>query len=202
MGLINDDDPNENFIDEGNIDYSNSTNFEVVEETKISHGMFVSTHQVANTFFHQIAPSQTIKVQLNPVMANNQSIENAIVVNQQGSSFLRKFKAYVMGKLIKPSSTIASALVFIFAILLMHCVYLKEQVEGWKSDPKLCCSVNNMKKMRQPVETSIWNEQEKIWIVGIKCWERFSVVLKKIGIFLNISLALCTMWANRVIVES
>ncbi|KAK7305645.1 hypothetical protein VNO77_43552 [Canavalia gladiata] len=187
LGFINDDDPNENFIDEGNIDYSNSTNFEVVEETKVSHGMFVSTRQVADTFFHQIAPSQTIKVQLNPVMASNQFIENEVMANN-GSSFHRKFKTYVMGKLIKPSNTIASALVFIFALLLMHCVHLKEQVE-------------DMKGTRESAETIILNEQEKIWFVGIKSGKGFSVVLKKIGILLSISLALCTMWANHIIVN-
>ncbi|KAH1160162.1 hypothetical protein AAZX31_11G217100 [Glycine max] len=190
MGFINTDDPNENFIDEGNIDYSNSTNFEVVEETKVSHGMFVSTRQVADTFFHQIAPSQTVKVQLNPVLAENQSIENAVVMVNQGHSFFRKFRAYVMGKLIKPSNTIASALVFIFALLLVHCVCLKEQVgEDLKPDPKCFDGANTMKKMRQlPAENNIiWNEQENFWSVGIKCGKGFGVVLKKIGIFLTIS---------------
>ncbi|KAG5093663.1 hypothetical protein JHK84_049251 [Glycine max] len=202
MGFINGDDHNENFIDEGNINYSNSTNFEVVEETKVSHGMFVSTRQVADTFFHQIAPSQTVKVQLNPLMAEDQSIENAVMVNQ-GPPFFRKFKAYVMGKLTKSSNTIASALVFLFALLLMHCVFLKEQVEDLKSDPKCFDGANSMKKiMRQPAENIIWNEQENFWSVGIKCGKGFSVVLKKIGIFLTISLALCTMWANHVIVDS
>ncbi|CAJ1960753.1 unnamed protein product [Sphenostylis stenocarpa] len=197
MGFINDEDPNENFINEDNIDYSNPTNLEVVEETKTNHGMFVSTHQVADTFFHQIAPSQTLKVQLNPVMA-----ENAIMVNQ-GPSFFRKFKAYVTGKLIKPSSTIATALASIFALLLMHCVFLKELVEDWKSDLKRCGGVYTMKTMRQPAdETIIRNEQEKVWFVGIKYGKGFIMVLKKISILLTISLALCAMWANHIIVDS
>jgi len=201
MGFINDEDPNENFLNEENIDYSNSTNFDVVEETKTNHGMFVSTHQVADTFFHQIAPSQTLKVQLNPVMAGNQCIENAIV--HQGPSFFRKFKAYVTGKIIKPSSTIASALEFIFALLLMHCVLLKELVEDWKPDLKGCGCVYTMKKMREPAETVITrNEQEKVWFVGIKYGKGFGMVLKKISIFLTISLALFTMWANHIIVDS
>ncbi|KAJ1379305.1 NAC domain [Sesbania bispinosa] len=180
LGFINDDDPNENFIDDSNIDYSNSTSFELVEETKVSHGMFVSTRQKADTFFHQIAPSQTLKVQLNPVMANKQcSIQNAETLNQ-GHSFFRKFKAYVMGKLKKPSKTIASALVFIFALLLMHFVYLKEQVEEWKPSPedvknKCCSNANNMKRMIQPAEKIIWNEEEKIGFVSIKSGEGFSV---------------------------
>jgi len=200
MGFMNDEDPNENLLNEENIDYSNSTNFDVVEETKTNHGMFVSTHQVADTFFHQVAPSQTLKVQLNPVMAGNQSIENATV--SHGASFFRKFKAYATGKLRKPSNTIASAVEFIFALLLMHCVLLKEFVEDWKSDLKHGGSVYTMKRMREASETVTRNEEEKVWLVGMKYGKGFSMILKKISIFLTISLALFTMWANHIIVDS
>ena len=98
-----------------------------------------------------------------------------MIMENKGSSLRNKVKAYVMGKLIKPSKTIASAIVFVFALVLMHCVYLKEEVE-------------------------IWNESnnEVNWFVGVKSHEKeLSAVLKKIGIFLTISLALCTMWANQ-----
>ncbi|KAG2395097.1 uncharacterized protein HKW66_Vig0075270 [Vigna angularis] len=200
MGFMNDEDPNENFLNEENIDYSNSTNFDVVEETKTNHGMFVSTHQVADTFFHQVAPSQTLKVQLNPVMAGNECIENARV--SEGLSFFRKFKAYVTGKLRNPSKTIGSALEFIFALLLMHCVFLKEFVEDWKSELKNGGSVYTMKRMREAEERVRRNEEEKVWLVGMKYGKGFSMVLKKISIFLTISLALFTMWANHIIVHS
>lgn len=184
MEFMNDDDPNENFIGDGNINYSNSTSFEVVEETKVSHGMFIATRQVADTFFHQIAPSQILKVQLNPIMEKKQTIENVIETNiilkNQGMK--------------KPSKNITSAIVFIFALLLVLCVYLKEQVDDWKLGQedvkrKFCCRANNMKKI------GIWKEEEKIWFVGIKSGKGVSVVLKKIGIFLTISVAICTMWA-------
>lgn len=182
LGFINDnDDPNENFIEDGNIDdYSSSPSFEVVEEIKVNHGMLVSTRQVVETFFHQIVPSQTVQVHLiNSVMAHNHYVENAeamlMIMENQGSLLRNKVKAYVMGKLIKPSKTIASAIVFIFAFVLMHCVYLKEEVE-------------------------IWNESNnEVWFVGVKSHDEkgLSAILKKIGIFLTISLALCTMWANQ-----
>lgn len=182
LGFINDNDgPNENFIEDGNIDdYSSSPSFEVVEEIKVNHGMLVSTHQVVETFFHQIVPSQTVQVHLiNSVMAHNHYVENAeamlMIMENKGSSLRNKVKAYVMGKLIKPSKTIASAIVFIFAFVLMHCVYLKEEVE-------------------------IWNESNnEVWFVGVKSHDEkgLSAILKKIGIFLTISLALCTMWANQ-----
>ncbi|KAL5129177.1 NAC domain-containing protein 86 [Glycine soja] len=181
LGFINDDDPNKNFIEDGNMDdYSSSPSFEVVEEIKVNHGMLVSTRQVVETFFHQIVPSQTVQVHLiNSVMAHNHYVENAeamlMIMENQGSLLRNKVKAYVMGKLIKPSKTIASAIVFIFAFVLMHCVYLKEEVE-------------------------IWNESNnEVWFVGVKSHDEkgLSAILKKIGIFLTISLALCTMWANQ-----
>lgn len=182
LGFINDDDPNKNFIEDGNMDdYSSSPSFEVVEEIKVNHGMLVSTRQVVETFFHQIVPSQTVQVHLiNSVMAhNNHYVENAeamlMIMENKGSSLRNKVKAYVMGKLIKPSKTIASAIVFVFALVLMHCVYLKEEVE-------------------------IWNESNnEVWFVGVKSHDEkgLSAILKKIGIFLTISLALCTMWANQ-----
>ncbi|OIW14138.1 hypothetical protein TanjilG_21278 [Lupinus angustifolius] len=176
LGFINDNDPN-NFIDDSNIDYSNSTGFEVVEETK----MFVSTGPVAETFFHQIVPSQTVKVQLNPIMTNNHYIENNAETKMKLKNqwiFFRNFNA------------MANAIVFIFALLLMHCVYLKEQVvENWNLDPKV-----------EVVEN--WKEQENVWFVVIKSEKGFSVVLKKIGIFLTISFALVTMWANLIIVNT
>ncbi|XLR59096.1 hypothetical protein S83_009768 [Arachis hypogaea] len=191
MGFINDGDPNENFIDDDdNIDYSNSTSFEVLEETKVSHGMFVATRRVADTFFHQIVPSQTIKVQLNPVtiMGNNSSME--MLKNNQESLFKKLM-------MMKSPNTLPSAIVFIFALLLTLCVNLKGQVENYwasRSDDdtinvkKKCCYGANrsMKRMKQVAHKIIWNQQEKSWCVGIKSGRGFSVVLKKIGIFLSI----------------
>lgn len=194
-------------------EYSSSPScFEVVhEEVKVSHGMFVATRQAAETFFHQIVPSQTLKVQHNPeIMAINNnnliSTENAetqiLRMENPSGSFFTKLKACVMGKLIiKPSQTIISAIVFLFVLFWMHCAYyLEEQImQIWKSDPeeyeglkeKYCC----MKKIT-------WNDQkERVWFVGIKSGRGFSVVLKKVGIFLTISLALCTMWANHITVN-
>ncbi|XP_073226605.1 NAC domain-containing protein 86 isoform X2 [Cicer arietinum] len=203
MGFINDDDPNENFINEGNIDYSNSTSYEVVEETKISHGMFVATRQVADTFFHKITPSQTIKVQLNPIMENKQSIENKeitlIIPKNQGNSLLRKFKANFIGYMKKPTKTMVNAIVFIFALFLVLCVYLKEQVEDWKPKPEYVKRKNCYEASNSMKRVINWNEQEKIWFIGIKSGKGFDVVLKKIGIFLTISLAICTMWVNHII---
>ncbi|CAJ1970899.1 unnamed protein product [Sphenostylis stenocarpa] len=140
LGFINDSDPSKNYED-GNVDdYSSSPSFEVVEEIKVNHGMLVSTRQVAETFFHQIVPSQTVQVQLNSVTANNHYVENAetmLMITEKQGSLLRKVKAYVMGKLVRPTKTIASAIVIVFALVLTHCVYLMVEVEIWN---ETCCS--------------------------------------------------------------
>ncbi|KAI9118319.1 hypothetical protein K1719_010651 [Acacia pycnantha] len=194
LEFINEDDANnDNLIDEeGDDDYSSSPSFEVVEEVKVSHGMFVSTRQVAETFFHQIVPSQTLKVQLNPViMAHNNyhSVENIETV-----SFFRNLKACVV-------KTITSPIVFIFSLLLMTCIYYSSDSDhqdvkerSWSTS----CN-NSMKRVMREYEED--DEKQKVWFVGIKSGKGFSVVLKKIGIFLTISFALCTMWANHIIVH-
>lgn len=119
LEFIHEDDTNNNeslieeeeAAEEGDeADYSSSPSFEVVEEVKVNHGMFVATRQVADTFFHQIVPSQTLKVHLNPVIMAHHSVENIEKV-----SFFRNLKACVM-------KTITSPIVLIFSLMLMHCV--------------------------------------------------------------------------------
>lgn len=192
MGFINEDDPTENLIDEEEGDYSSSPSFEVVEEVKVNHGMLVSTRQVADTFFHQIVPSQTLKVHLNPVtVAHNHSIHNTETCTVS-NNFFRNLKECVMGKLImKPSKTIASVIMFMFAILLMNwvCSDSEDTVKqrSWMKRMIRECGAEKMMK---------WNndEKEKVWFVGIKTGKGFSEVLKKIGIFLTISFALCSLY--------
>ncbi|KAK4274982.1 hypothetical protein QN277_018133 [Acacia crassicarpa] len=193
--FINEDDANnDNLIDEeGDDDYSSSPSFEVVEEVKVSHGMFVSTRQVADTFFHQIVPSQTLKVHLNPVIMthnNYHSVENIETV-----SFFRNLKASVM-------KTITSPIVFIFSLLLMTCIYYSSDSDHQDVKDRIWSTVNCNNSMERVMgEYEEDDEKQEVWFVGIKSEKGFSVVLKKIGIFLTISFALCTMWANHIIVH-
>ncbi|KAE8660818.1 NAC domain containing protein 28, putative isoform 2 [Hibiscus syriacus] len=65
-----DDDPSDHFLDEGTMDdLASSPSFEVVEDIKVNHGMFISTSQVANTLFHHTMPSQTVKGHQNAMTA-------------------------------------------------------------------------------------------------------------------------------------
>ncbi|KAK8501850.1 hypothetical protein V6N12_072984 [Hibiscus sabdariffa] len=72
QGFINDDDPGDHFLDEGTMDdLTSSPSFEVVEDIKVNHGMFISTRQVANTLFHHTVPSETVKVHQNAMTATS-----------------------------------------------------------------------------------------------------------------------------------
>ncbi|XP_015931793.1 NAC domain-containing protein 54 isoform X1 [Arachis duranensis] len=189
LGFNPNNNNSENFLDDDhnnmdNDDYSSSPSFEVIEEIRVSHGsMFVSTRRVADTFFHQIVPSQTVQVHLlNPVITSNEE-ETLMMIMERNQGYFGDF-------LFK---TIATAFVLIFELLFMHCDYLKEEVELVKRKRSSQSSSKIMK----------WNNNNnKVWFVGFKSSEKgFGAILKKIGIFLTISLALCTMWANHVIVN-
>lgn len=200
LGFINDIEPNDNFqLDDGDMDdYSNSPSFEVIEEIKVNHGMFVSTRQVAETFFHQIVPSETVKVHLNPAMMKNLSVDHrksdvqirSPENNIRSSSFFRKFK-YV-----------ASALLSMFALVLVHLYvggYLEEEdgftATAGKVKEKGCCpnNVKNKKRSeRKKQDSLVINTQGG----GNYSFSAFS---RSVRIFLTISLALCTMWANHII---
>lgn len=208
-------DPNENFIDDGTMeDYSNSSRFEVVEEIKVNHGLFVSTCQVADTFFHQLVPSQIVQVHLNPValFGNNLSVaksdDSKMRWQSTEASVFAKLKAVgkvkfvEMTKSMKAWWTLASAVICtIIALLLMNVVSEKTDIDY--SDPSTNsrvdqgnekgCSTNIvLKKIRKRS-----NKEEKVVsAVNIRGGNSFSVFLKKMGIFLTISFALCTMWAN------
>ncbi|KAJ6370769.1 hypothetical protein OIU77_001305 [Salix suchowensis] len=87
LGFINDEPNDDTFIDDSNVDdLASSPSFEVVEEIKVNHGLFVSTRQATETFFHQLVPSQTVKIYLNPAMvASNFSIEKADSTQSYGT---------------------------------------------------------------------------------------------------------------------
>ena len=218
LGFINDD-PNENFIEDVNEDdFSNTQSFEVFEKIEVNHGMFVATRQVAETFFHQIVPSQTVKVHLNPVMINNLSIENngTQIRSKSGSSFFRKFKAFGRGKLIgitksiEPCRNVANTITGIVAFLLTCCVYLGENPEPeklmdyfperlLKQGDHEGCSFMVIAGRSDCIEDE---EEEDVGLVKLRGSYILSVVLKKMGPLLTIAFALCSIWAHLILPSS
>ncbi|XP_035544159.1 NAC domain-containing protein 86-like isoform X1 [Juglans regia] len=222
LEFINDE-PNdhENFLDDGNMDdYSNSPSFEVIEEVKVNHGMFISTRLVAKTFFHQIVPSQTVKIHLNPVMKNSFSREKADAQtgsNNRSGAFFRKFKAFARGKFsaftksVEPYREIASAIICMVALSMVqiHDVggYNMEEEKlnisgkGWFKKMMKCRAERAAGILIMEANERKDDQDDQIALVINAEGGRnssFGGLSKSTRIFLTVSLALCTVWANRV----
>ncbi|CAN1123030.1 NAC domain-containing protein 54 [Linum perenne] len=175
LEFIVDDEPSTNGHDDI---VASSPSFEVVEEVKVNQGLFISTRQAANTFFHQLVPSQTLKIQLNP--------SSAAVHHHRRQFFTVEKK--------QPSSTIINygtginLVSLIVVALLMHCLSLKEE----KLDGVA---------LKSPV-ISIHGGGGCGGGGGRKGYMSVGVVLKKFGILLTISFALCTMLVNHVVLTT
>ncbi|KAJ6707344.1 putative proteinC DOMAIN-CONTAINING PROTEIN 82-RELATED [Salix viminalis] len=171
LAFINDEPSDDNFIEESNVDdLASSPSFEVVEEIKVNHGLFVSTRQATETFFHQLVPSQTVKIYLNPaVVTTNFCIDTAENTQKYDT---------------KPSKTSA-----------------KESFLGSKSSMQNPWSKNMIKPMKKPSGKLMkrdGNEKEKDLVVTIRGGggSKLGLFLKKLGLFLTISFALCSILVN------
>ncbi|XP_031262953.1 NAC domain-containing protein 86-like [Pistacia vera] len=191
------DEPNGNNLDHEDIadGFASSPSFEVVEEIKVNHGMFVSTRQVADTFFHQIVPSQTVQVHLNPVITNNSSIEKVekqFIRHEKPGSFFRKFTKFM--KLWKELAiAVVCVVAFDLLMLLFHVGESEKLMDGFTVSGSVKdegCS-NDLKVMKKKPAG------DKNFFVNVRSGGHHSIVfLKKLGLFLTITLALCTMWAT------
>nr|UBT01654.1 NAC transcription factor 50 [Litchi chinensis] len=190
LGFIDDDqrDDQNHAVDDNADGFASSPSFHVVEEIKINHGMFVSTRQVADTFFHQIVPSQTVQVHLNPTMSNNLSTKKETMSQTFGNN-----------KFMKPWKEIVRAIVFMVAFLLMHCCYIGEDDRLENENLMDEKSGKLMKWIDQKKENHNEDNNYLIKLSG-GATNNLIAFLKKLGFFLTISLAVCTMWANHIVV--
>ncbi|XP_059644928.1 NAC domain-containing protein 54-like [Cornus florida] len=187
--------PTQNFLDDDNVnDFSNSPSFEFYEKIEVNHGMLVSTCQAAETFFHQLAPSETVKVQLNPMTTHEHLItkSDSQTRPKDGSPIRDKFTRKVQA--MKPLKKIVSDIVTLIALLLTYCIYFGEHVEDeqLKNRREEEC----YPKMKKPGGVK-WNSKKNKVLHGhdmIGC-----VVLNKIWPCLTIILALCTIWVHHVV---
>ncbi|XP_057971540.1 NAC domain-containing protein 54 [Malania oleifera] len=225
LGFANDD-PNDSFLDNGDIDdFSSTPSFGVFEKTEVNHGMFVSTRQVSETFFHQIVPSKIVKVHLNPAMiANNCSIRKADgrTRPKSRSSFFSELRAFASDKLkgttksITPWRTIASAIQATVVLLLTYCIYFGEIVKRdeacyeielsatWtdvkeREEREEGCSCRIMKRRKCGRVLQGDDVKERVWLGNYPSGNISCTFLNKIWLFLSIALTVCTVWVHHSI---
>ena len=129
LGFINET-PNQNFLDDGGVDdFSNTPSFDIYDKVEVNHGMFVSTRQVAETFFHQIVPSEIVKVYLNPAVIHNytMTMANSPTSRKTSRGLCGKFATFVAKKLkqikqaIRPWRKTMNPIITIVALVLTYC---------------------------------------------------------------------------------
>ncbi|KAJ9540918.1 hypothetical protein OSB04_027424 [Centaurea solstitialis] len=180
---------NDNFLDEGDLeDFTTAPTFEIYEKTKTSHGLIVSTQQVSKTFFHQIVPSQTVRVQLNPGMIHEAKPDGQttkLIMNKK--VLYDKFKIVADSKPLETTTKkTASPLVNLVSLLLICCFYLEESTEEEDGDMKFKYEGgNNKKQMRDEEEEK--NEGWSISSVGLE---------KVIWPCVTLALAFSTIWVH------
>ncbi|XP_057468848.1 NAC domain-containing protein 54-like [Actinidia eriantha] len=226
LGFINET-PNQNFLDDGDVDdFSSTPSFDVYEKVEVNHGMFVSTRQVAETFFHQMVPSEIVKVYLNPAVIHNYAMtkEDSPTSHKTSRGLFGKFSTFVAKKLkqtkqaIRPWRKTISPIITIIALLLTYCLYFGENLEDERSVKRRekdfsTHEVMKMKKNNQiksiqafiPVNLG-WLKMKKPKEVSWDYKKRefwfveesiSSVVLKKIiWPYLTLVLALCSIWVH------
>lgn len=193
---------NDDFLDDGDVDddFSTTPSFEVYEKVEVNCGMLVSTRQVADTFFHQIVPSEIVKVYLNPTAMHNYSItkvDSPTELDDKGLFGKSTRKKFIWRKTVSPMITIIS-------FLLTYCLCFGESLENDRLRECLPASNSNVLKRGEKEycssETIAWNYSKgKNWFVE-KIEERFSsLVLKKIiWPYLTIGLAICSIWVHHI----
>ncbi|KAA8547652.1 hypothetical protein F0562_004081 [Nyssa sinensis] len=213
LGFANDNpNHNDNFLDDGDVadDFSSTPSFEVYDKVEVNHGMFVWTRPVAETFFHQIVPSETVKVHLNPAMMHEYPIAKADS-QTRFKEFAKKMFSRTQESM-KPWRKIVSSIIFTIALLLSYCIYLGEHLEdheklrdGFHATASKTmerreedCSIK-MKKIKKNGRVK-WNcEENKVWSGDMVGGSISSVFLNKIWPYLTIVLTLCTIWVHHVV---
>lgn len=193
---------NENLLDKSDHDTTTSTHFEVVKNVEVSHGLFVTTRQVTNTFFQQIVPSQTVIVYINPTgeCCHNMTSKAEVHVRRKINPRINRVVSTFLGPLRK----FAYGIGFIPMLLLMRCVHQggnsnknQSSSEGYSRQPKKgdCNNQGTILMMENAVvRRKIWKTKKEKNMVdeyGFRVQDSF--MLKKIGLSLAIMLAVSTI---------
>jgi hypothetical protein len=193
---------NENLLDKNDHETTSSSCFEVVKKVEVSHGLFVTTRQVTNTFFQQIVPSQTVIVYINPTDGNecchSMTSKEEVHVRKKINPRINGVSSTVLGQWRKFAHVIG----FIPMLLLMRCVHRGNSnknrgSEGYSRQPTRgdCNNRGTILMMENAVvRRKIWKKKKEKNMVdeqGFRFQDSF--VLKKLGRSLAIILAVSTI---------
>ncbi|XP_010470463.1 PREDICTED: NAC domain-containing protein 86-like isoform X2 [Camelina sativa] len=165
---------NEILLDKSDHDTKISPRFDVVKKVEVSHGLFVTTRQVTNTFFQQIVPSQTVIVYINPTG-----------VHEFCHNVTSKEEARVREKINPQTNGVVSTFLGPW----------RKLAERYSAQPKVgdCNNPGTILMMENAVERrKIW-KKEKGRVDERGLWVQDIFLLKKLGISLAIILAVSTI---------
>ncbi|XP_058090522.1 NAC domain-containing protein 54-like isoform X2 [Magnolia sinica] len=132
--------PNGIFQEHSDLDsFAAMSAFDTYSNVEFNHGLFVSSLNVAETFFHPVEPSKTVRIHLNPSVTHNigglpKSEEER--KGRDGSFFFSKFKAFSKNKFMGIKNSIGPwkescvvnvtfrTIVSVIVLLLTSCIYL------------------------------------------------------------------------------
>ncbi|KAL3527387.1 hypothetical protein ACH5RR_012043 [Cinchona calisaya] len=190
LGFGNENGSDDNFLTDGDLDdFSSTSNFEVYEKIEVTHGMLVSTRQTANTFYHQLMPSKTVRVHLHPMM-----IMQDFSVIPKYAHLSDKFTAFsrAITKYIKPWKKTMRIFISMIAILnaywmMFHGEYLEDKQ-----------ALDETMKKKKPQGYELNCEKSMVSLVE-KGGNIASAAQNKIWAYLTLTLALCTFWMHHTL---
>lgn len=212
LGFGNDN-GSDNFLTDGDVDdFSSTSNFEVYEKIQVSHGMLVSTRQTANTYYHQLMPSKTVRVHLHPKIVHDFPVvkSDSRTVPKYGH-FWGKFTTFSseITKSLKPWGITVRTFISLIAILNAYWIFNTEYLDD-KEAMDDHVTVNT--KASKLIEGSKSMEKMEIQDYELNCKKPMvSVVGKggsiravqnKIWTYLTLTLALCTFWMQQKVPSS
>lgn len=228
FSIFGEQDNNVDFGGSGGGDYSEGScpvSFQVTEEVKVNHGMFVATRQGAETFFHQVVPSQVLKVQnlhLMPAsMPFSSSLSNegkrepslSAAQRRSGPSLVNLFRAKSM---IRTWIGSGNSIFGMLGILWIMCIVHLGDGVAYKAmlmDARFLAGeeVSRPGMSKRKREGSIskrnsHNKQQQQQHLSVSPPANpegtLSVCLRKIGFLVTIALALSAIWIKQILITS
>lgn len=175
-------------------DFVSTPSFDVYEKVEVSHGLCVTSPNVAETFFHKVEPSNTVSIHMNPIGADELLAPKSEITRKcryKGSS-TSKFRVLARNKFmgikasVKPRmvscliNEMMSYMVSIMAFLLTCYIYLGEDsnYEEMRNDlPSSDKALNvrkeencyqEVKEMKE-LEGMTWKAENKnSWFINIR----------------------------------